>query len=224
MKSKSVLSVLALGALWLHACQQGEEAQPLVTITSITPGPVTIGGSTLNTAVVGDTLLISGTGFSAVAAENLVSMQGISARVLASTASTLQALVPPGVPFSIVDVVVTRAGYQSASRQISVRSAPSPIITRIRPAQGRVGSAVTIYGRHLLETVSANRLAFADASGQEAAVFVQPINPLLATDDSIRITVPASAGTGRIALYARPVQSVANSFGSITTPVFTVIP
>lgn len=118
---------------------------------------------------------------------------------------------------------MARDGYEPAGHQISVRSTPSPVITRIRPAQGRVGSVVTIYGQHLLETVQADQLAFADASGR-AAVHVRPMNPVLATADSFQIRVPARAGTGPITLYARPAENAANSFGSIVTPAFTVVP
>lgn len=205
-------------------CKRADEAPRTLRVTDITPGTTQIGGSTLNTAVIGDTLTIRGEGFSSATAENGVAVQGVPARVLTASATQLRATVPAGVPYAYVQVVVTRTGYQQAVQQISVRSTPSPVVTGIRPTQGRVGSVVTIYGKHLLETLQAGQLAFTDAGGQMAAVLIRPINPLLATADSLQIRVPVGAGTGRIALYAQPVQDVANGFGSIVTPVFSVIP
>jgi len=224
MKNNLAIGGLLLLTLCVMGCDREEEAPRQLRVSDITPGTTMLGGSTLNTAVIGDTLTITGEGFSSVAPDNQVTIEGISAPILAASERQLQATVPVGVPYAYVKVVVTREGYQQAEQQISVRSTPSPVITGIRPTQGRVGSVVTIYGRHLLETLEADHLAFANATGQAAAVHVEPINTLLATPDSIQIRVPAGAGTGKIALYARPAQNVANSLFSITTPVFTIIP
>lgn len=220
---KNKLSIL-LATLFLSACEREEQTLRMISTTDITPGTTMIGGNTLNTAVIGDTLTISGTGFSSEAAENLVSVQNIPVRVLTASSTILRALVPVGVPFAYVDVVVARNGYQPAGRPISIRATPSPVITGIRPTQGRVGAVVTIYGKHLLETLEANQLTFTDANGQAATIHVRPINPVVATADSIRITVPAGAGTGKFTLYARLAQDAAASFGSLVTPVFTVTP
>ncbi|MBC8085519.1 MAG: IPT/TIG domain-containing protein [Hymenobacter sp.] len=224
MKNNLFLRVLPSLALLLGACDSGDEdIQQTIRISDITPGTTMIGGSTLNTAVIGDTITISGERFSVVAAENLVSIQEIPVPVLAASSTTIQVMVPPRVPFSYVDVVVARAGYEPAVRQISVRSSPSPLITGIRPTTGPVGTVVTILGKNLDETLE-NAVAFPNATGQAAMLFIRPINPILATSDSIQIAIPAGAGTGKISLYARPAENVANSFGSIVTPTFTVTP
>jgi hypothetical protein len=223
MKTTPVPSALPLLAVLFGACER-EDAPRRLLITDITPGTTQIGGSTLNTAVIGDTLTIQGEGFGGVATDNHVTVQGLPAPVLTASATQLRARVPAGVPYAYVSVVVARDGYEPARHPISVRSTPSPVIAGIRLTQGRVGTVVTIYGRHLLETVQADQLAFANASGQAASVIVSPLNRVLFTADSLQIRVPAGAGTGRIALYARPVENIANSFGSIVTPVFTVVP
>lgn len=224
MKNNPAIGGLLLLTLCAVGCEREDEAPRMLSVTDITPGTTIIGGNTLNTAIVGDTLTISGGGFSSIATENQVVIEGISAPILAASATQLQVTVPVGVPYSYVKVVVIREGYQQAEQQISVRTTPPAVITGIRPTQGRVGSVVTIYGTHLLETLESDHLAFANANGRAAAVHVEPINPLLATTDSIQIRIPAGAGTGKIALYARPAQNITNSFFSINTPVFTVIP
>ncbi|OUJ70019.1 IPT/TIG domain-containing protein [Hymenobacter crusticola] len=224
MNNTFAIGSLLLLVFFATSCESENEAPRLLQVTSITPGTTLLGGSSLNTAMIGDTLTIRGEGFSSVAADNQVTVQGIATPVLTASATQLQATVPTGVPYSYVQVIVRREGYPPAEKQISIRSTPSPVITGIRPTQGRVGSLVTIYGHHLLETVEANQVAFADANGQAAAVFVRPFTPLWAMADSLQIRVPAQAGTGRIALYVRPAQNVANTYFSITTPVFTVVP
>lgn len=83
-----------------------------------------IGGNTLNTAVIGDTLSISGKGFSTAATENLVFVHNIPARVVTTSPTSLHAIVPVSVPFAYVDVVVARKGYQSAVHQIQDASLP----------------------------------------------------------------------------------------------------
>lgn len=215
---------LLLAGVLLGACAHREDLQPALIVTAITPGTPQIGGNSFRTAVIGDTLTISGQNFSSVAADNAVTVQGTPTPVLTATATTLTARVPAGVPFAYVEVQVSRPGYQPATKQISVRSVPSPLITGIRPTSGRVGSVVTILGKRLLETVAANRLAFTDANGQAALVVVTPFTPMLASADSLQVRVPAGAGTGPITLYARPAESAPSVYGSLVTPVFTVVP
>jgi len=222
MKDKPPFGVLILFVLFLFACDRGEEVQKNITITNITPGTTLVGGSTLNTAMIGDTITIIGQNFSAVADENLISIQGIPTTVITASSTEIKAKVPSGVPFSYVDVVVARAGYQKAVSQISVRAYPSPVITGISPTSGPVGTVVTIYGKNLEETLDANMIAFTDAKGEVANMVITPFNPLTATADSIRIKVPAGAGTGKISLYARPAQNLENAFATIVTPLFTV--
>jgi hypothetical protein len=224
MANNRLPALFLVSALSLVACEREEAPQLNLQVTDIRPGTTLIGGNTLNTAVIGDTLTIQGMGFSANATENRVTVQGIATPVLAASTTQLRARVPAGVPYAYVPVVVARDGYQSAEHQISVRSTPSPVITGIRPIQGRVGTVVTIYGHRLLETLAADHVAFADAGGRAAALHVDPINPVLAAADSLQIRVPTGAGTGSITLYARPVQNLTTTFASLTTPVFTVVP
>jgi len=224
MKNNLAINGLLLLALCVVGCERGDEAPQMLRVTDITPGTTMAGSNTLNTAVIGDTLTIQGEGFISVAADNTVSVQGIVAPVLTASATQLEAVVPAGVPFSYVSVVITRRGYQPAEHRISVRALPSPVITGIRPTQGRVGSVVTIYGRNLLETVQSNHVAFTDVNGRQGALPIRPFTPRFASPDSLQVTVPAGTGTGRIELSARPAQDIANSFFSIATPVFTVIP
>lgn len=213
---------LLLASLGLGACTQRQEVLPALILAAVTPGTPVIGGNSFQTAVIGDVLTLTGQGFSSSATGNQVTVAGIPAPVLTASATALTARVPAGVPFANVEVQVSRAGYQPVAKQISVRSVPSPLITAIRPTSGPVGALVTIVGQRLLETVAANRLAFATGNGQAGQP--GPFVPVLATADSIRVRIPAGTGTGPITLYARPVENIPNAYGSLVTPTFTVTP
>ena len=224
MRNQFFGGLLLLLAGGLLGCNRDEAVPLALTITDVTPGTTRLGGSTLNTAVIGDTLVITGENFSAAATENQVSVQAIAAPVIRAAPTEIRALVPPRTPFTTVDLVVARAGYLSATAPITVRSGPSPVITGIRPLRGQVGSVVTILGRHLLEIADADQADFTGAPGQKARVYIRPFQPLLVTADSIQLRVPPGAGTGKITLYARPDESVDNQFFGLTTPIFTVLP
>ena len=182
-----------------------------------------MGGNTLNTAMIGDTIIISGQNFSSIPSENYVSIHGVPSEVIEASNTAIKAKIPAGVPFSSVDLVVTRAGFQEAVSQIGIKETPSPVITSISPTSGSVGSVVTIFGKNLEETLGANMMEFAGSEG-EPGVNIRSFNPLLATSDFIKIKVPAGAGTGTIKLYAKPNQNIENVFFSIVTPTFTVTP
>jgi hypothetical protein len=222
MKDILLVGTLLLTSLGLGACAQQEEALPALTITAITPGTPVIGGSSFETAVIGDTLTLTGQDFSLLPADYQVTIAGISTPVLTASATALTARVPAGVPFANVEVQVSCTGYQPVIKQISVRSVPSPRIITIRPTSGPAGTLVTIVGQQLLEIVAANRLAFAAANGQEGQP--GPFVPVLATADSIQVRIPVGTGTGPITLYARPVDNVPTVYGSLVTPAFTVTP
>jgi hypothetical protein len=216
------IGTFLLTSLGLTACTQREEVLPALTITSITPGSIVIGGNSFQTAVIGDTLTIAGQGFSPLVADNQVIVAGIRTPVLTASATALTARVPVGVPFATVEVQASRAGYQPVSKQISVRSVPSPLIMAIRPTSGPVGTLVTIVGQQLLETVAANRLAFTSSNGEAGQP--GPFTPVLATADSIQVRIPIGTGTGPLTLYARPVENQPSVYGGLVTPIFTVTP
>lgn len=216
------IGTLLVAALGLSACTQREAALPALTITAITPGTPVLGGNSFQTAVIGDTLTLTGQQFGPLVADNQVTIAGIPTPVLTASATTLTTRVPAGVPFANVAVQVSRTGYQPGVKQISVRSLPSPLLAAIRPTSGRVGTIVTIVGQQLLETVAANRLAFATSNGQAGQP--GPFVPVLATADSIQVRIPVGTGTGPITLYARPVENLPSVYGSLVTPTFTVTP
>jgi len=222
MKKSRHLGLLLLLGWGLAACTRREEALPTLTLTAIAPGTPVIGGNSFQTAVIGDTLTLTGQEFSPLVSGNQVTVAGIAAPVLTARATALTAKVPVGVPFATVEVQVSRPGYQPGVKQISVRSLPSPLIQAIRPTRGPVGTVVTIVGRGLLETVAANRLAFTTGNGQAGQP--GPFTPVLATADSVQVRIPAGTGTGPLTFYARPVDNLPSVYAGLVTPAFTVTP
>jgi len=217
MISNFNLYLFSICIVLLSACSPEEEIQK-VTITNITPGTTVLGGNTLNTAMIGDTMTITGENFSTVASENRVSVHGVPSTVIRASNTVIKAKIPTGVPFSYVDVIVARTGFQEAVSPISIRATPSPVITGISPTSGPIGTIVTIYGKNLEETLEANMIMFTPE------IVIKPFKPIVATPDSLQVQIPSGAGTGAINLYAKPAQNVENSFFSIVTPVFTITP
>ncbi|RZL02443.1 MAG: hypothetical protein EOO62_22295 [Hymenobacter sp.] len=137
---------------------------PALRIAAITPGTPIIGANSFQTAVVENTLTLTGRGFSPPAADNQVTLASLATPVL-SASTTLTCQVPAGVPLVSVEVQGSRPDYQPATKPISARSVPSPLLKAIGPASGLVGTLVTIVGQGLLEAVVANRLTFIMGSG-----------------------------------------------------------
>jgi len=221
MKTSYKYCSFLISLFTLVGCGTDDEILKL-TITDISPGTTILGGNTLNTAMIGDTMAISGGNFSDIASDNFVFVHGIPSPVIMATNSEIKSIVPDDIPYSSVDVVVKRAGYQEATSSIRVRATPSPEIDGISPTSGTVGTIVTIYGKNLLETVEANTIIFTDSSGKTDVV-ISPFQPVLATSDSLQVQIPTGAGTGTINLYVKPDQNIDNNFFSIKTPIFTVI-
>lgn len=222
MRASWFTSALLLGSVGLGGCTRRADALPALTLTAITPGPPVLGSNSFHTAVIGDTLTLTGQAFSARAADNQVTVAGMPTPVLTASTTSLTARVPAGVPLATVEVQVSRPGYQPAGRPISVRAVPSPLIVAIRPTSGPVGTLVTIVGQRLLEIVAVNRLAFATSTGQAGQP--GPFVPVRVTADSIQVRIPVGTGTGPLTLYARPVDNLPTVYGSLVTPTFTVTP
>ncbi|MFT2008764.1 IPT/TIG domain-containing protein [Pontibacter sp. 13R65] len=173
--------------------------------------------------MISDTLTVSGQNFSQNRSENHVTIHGIPVPIVAASTKELKVVVPDGVPFAYVDLVVSRNNHQPASSSISINEYPSPEITGISPTNGSAGTVVTIYGRQLDKTVHASYiLGFTGANGE---MLHKPAYPFIMTSaDSVQVAIPSDAGTGPIYLPVWPNQSIENTFVFLSTPVFTIVP
>src|SRR2546426_43320 len=163
-------------------------APPAPTLTSFTPtsGPV------------GTSVTISGTNFTGATA---VTFNGVSASFSVTSATAIQATVPPGATTGPLSVT-TPGGTATNTTNFTV--IPAPTITSFTPTSGPVGTNVTISGTNF---TGATAVTF---NGVSASFTVT-------SDTAIQATVSAGATTG-------PIIVTTPGGTATSTTNFTVIP
>ena len=148
-----------------------DAAGNIVAIQRINPAPVTVAGFAPTAGPVGTSVAISGTGFAATAAQNVVSFNGMAATVNAASPTTLTAVVPAGATTGRITVTV--AGN-------TVVSAQDFIVTARRRLFRRVG---------LLRATSSPRRDFPPTARRNASTSSRP-----ASTDGCCSTAPRARG------------------------------
>lgn len=133
----------------------------------------------------GDEITITGKYFSSKA-DNSVSFNGLDAKIIAANISLITAIVPEGAVSG--DLSVTSDGKVSNSLSYTIIQPITPTIISIDPANGKIGSTVTITGTDFSTTPSENTVRF---NGTKTLVTES-------TATTITTTVPAGATTGDI--------------------------
>jgi len=155
--------------------------QPL-TLTSFSPAMGTVG-----TMVV-----IRGTGFMPVPAQNTVNFNGVTANVTSANASTLVATVPAGATTGPISVT-TSAGTVTSTGSFAVVTVQ---VTDFTPTIGAAGTSVTINGLGFDATPANNVVKFntttAVVSTASATQLTVPV-PAGATAGHISVTTPAGS-------------------------------
>jgi RHS repeat-associated protein len=137
------------------------------------------------TARPGDQVVVSGTGFSATAADDTVKFGTVPAQVTAATVNRLTVTVPAGAGSAPVSVSVS--GTSTQSPEAFSLAAPGPVVSGIAPASGMVGTSVVISGSGFAAAASDNVVRF---NGVPAEVSAR-------TDTSLTVFVPDST-TGKV--------------------------
>lgn len=153
---------------------------------------------------VGTTVLISGTNFDALPANNQLTFNGVVATITEASPTSLTAVVPPGASTGKITVVVNGLAVSSSS-DFTVLIPPT--ITSFNPISGIVGSVVTISGTNFDLTASNNQVTFNGVSAQVIS----------STSTTITVQVPVGASTG-------PIGITINGLGALSSALFTVIP
>lgn len=109
-----------------------------LTVTKNLIVPLTITSLSTTTGKPYDEVIIAGTGFSTILANNLVKINGMDAFVKSSTASELVVLVPPLAPIANASVSVTVNGTEVFSTQTFTVTEFKPFITTWLVADGNI--------------------------------------------------------------------------------------
>ena len=188
-------------------------ANPVPTITSITP----------NTAVVGSTptVTVTGTGFTVA---SVVNVDGAPIPSTFVSATQLTGAVPAGAPAGVYSVTVfnpTPGGGTSNAVTFTLTN-PVPTITSFTPTSGGPGTTVTITGTNLL-----------GATAIRIGTFNVP-NYTVVSATSITVVVPNGTGSlsgtiavvtpGGTATSATPFNLVSATLATQALPGLTVFP
>ena len=155
------------------------------TWASVTPnsGGPTVSSFSPASGRVGDTVVITGTGFSGVTD---VKFGGVSAVTYTVDSTTqITATVPSSALTGSISVTAS-SGTGASSAGFTVLT---PIITSLSPDAGLAGTAVTIAGTNFSPLTS---VTFAGSSGSIA------VTPSASSDTSISVTAPAGVVTGPV--------------------------
>ncbi|WP_190808865.1 IPT/TIG domain-containing protein [Flagellimonas sp. S3867] len=160
------------------------------TVAEPQPESPTIASFSPTEGEVGAQVTITGTNFSATAADNTVKFNGTSATVSTASTTSLKVAVPEGATTGKISVAVGGKTATSGTDFTVIVPEPEPTIASFSPAEGEVGTQVTITGTNFNTTLSENTVQF---NGTDATVST-------ATATSLTVTVPEGATTGKISV------------------------
>jgi sugar lactone lactonase YvrE len=170
------------------------------TLTSVSPGE----------GQPGAVVVLSGTHFSTVAAQDTVIFNGVPARVLQATSTSLQVEVPQGATLGSVSIR-TLGGTAVSAQPFMVWYAPT--ISTVAPGRIRTGATVTLTGTSFADAAARNVVTF--GGGQRGQV-------LDAAPTRLRVQVPAAAQTGLVQVQTPGGQAAtATNLVVIPPPVIT---
>jgi len=197
--STALLAVLSFFVFF--ACKEETDDTTTViapTITSFTP----------TNGTVGTTVTITGTNFSATAANNTVAFNGTAANVTAATTTQLTVTVPTGATTGKITVKV--GDYTTTSTDdfiVNSTSSTAPTITSFTPSSGAIGTSIVITGTNFSTTAANNTVTI---NGVTATVTE-------ATATSLTVTIPAGATTGTISVTVNGQTATSTASFTVTT-------
>ena len=201
--SLGTVALIAVSIFFVSGCKNNDDdATPSPSITSFTP----------SSGVVGTTVIITGTNFSATTSGNTVTFNGVSATVTVATTTQLTVTVPTGATTGKIAVTINSVTATSTSDfTVTTASSSAPTITSFTPTSGSEGTTVTITGTNFSATAANNAVTF---NGTAATVTA-------ATTTQLTVTVPTGATTGKISVTVNTNSTTATSTDDFTVTTVT---
>ena len=174
------------------------------TITSFSP----------TSASPGATVTINGTNFSNIINENeVVFSDSQEATITNATVNTLTVIVPNNAETGNVTVTVNGITTTSNTNFIVSQQTPTPTINSFSPTTGNIGTTVTITGTNFSTNIADNTVKF---SNNKIATITN------ATANTLTVTVPDGAITGKISLTVNGTTVDSNDEFTVTQPTPTI--
>jgi hypothetical protein len=174
------------------------EVYQVPTLTALTPAEARPGAF----------VRLTGTHFSPVAALDTVWFNGMAARVLQASATSLQVEVPAGATTGRVRLG-TLGGRAESALPFAIWY--PPLLTGFSPTKARAGAVVTVTGSALATEASRNNVFF----GAARATVLQ------ASSDRVRVRVPSDAESGPVRLETPGGTASTAGFTFLPAPVIT---
>ncbi|MFZ6781201.1 IPT/TIG domain-containing protein [Undibacterium sp. Ji83W] len=148
----------------------------------------------------GTTVTIFGSGFDAIAANNIVKFNGKPATVTAATANSLTANAPADVATGKI-TISNANGLATSSADFVVGVAAAPTITGFTPTMGSNGTVVTVSGSNYQLNKTDNKVSFGNSFAAVSS----------ATSSSLLTSPPASPVSGKISISTPYGQAISSS-------------
>ena len=191
----------ASGKVKARIGDDGMIATSVEDFTFTMPAAFTVTDFSPKSARVGDTLTITGTGFSFYAPFNFVRFGGRNPKAIEvnDDATQIKVIVPEGARSdNLVVIRDSRSLFGGPDRIITdeiFTLLPLFAVTDIMPAEGAVGTEVTITGTGFSPAPADNEVAF----GSDVFVVATTVLAMVPTNpDTLIVSVPAGAQTGTI--------------------------
>lgn len=201
LRHKLVLLFLCFSVTFFSCKDDDDEGRPRLSISAIAP----------ETARVGETVTITGTGFSATASQNVVTFfSEVVATVSAASTSSLEVVVPAGASDGAISVTVNGKTATSSQSFTVNNSLGAPTLSSLTPTTGLVNTVVEIIGTNFGTEIEDVSVYFGESEVEEI---------VSVTNTKITVKVPTDLGGdgGEVS-----VKVVREGVESTSTLLFTV--
>ena len=175
---------------------------------TVTSSQLSISGISPNYGAPAALIKIAGTGFGATQGTGSVTVGGAPSHIVSWSNTLISIQVPSKATTG--NIVVISGGV--SSNGVPFTFYPYPAVTGFSPANGPVGTPVSIAGSGLLD------------GGNNAAVTFNGTPAVIssATAGSIQVTVPTGATSGPISVFVNGVTVKTTSSFTVTSPLFNI--
>ncbi|HVW96730.1 MAG TPA: IPT/TIG domain-containing protein [Mucilaginibacter sp.] len=201
MKTVLKLSSWLLISMIVFTCSKKGDIQPTPTPPVTKTDTLKVTGISPDYGKAGVEITVTGTGFSATASENTVTIDGKIAKITSATTTQLKITAPENATHGAVKITVGKLSVSGPTFYYE------PEITSVSIASGKTGDEVTITGKNFGTSAGDFEVKF---NGVAADI-------IAATLTTLKVKVPDMATTGAITV-ARKTKA------AVTGPSFSVTP
>lgn len=205
------LFLLLLLAAAYTGCKKDDEPKPMVTLTSVTPA----------SGIIGTEITLAGSNFATGATVTVADIAATNVTVVSG--SQIKAVVPQGVPMGVASTVtVKNTDGRQASLAGAFTAVEQPTITSVTPAEGSIGTELTIVGTNFATgaTVLIGGIAATNVDVTSTTLMYATVPAGITTNTLLAVTVknPENSGEATLADAFKAINPVLSYVNSATKP------